>query len=260
MQGRIHSLSEREKETLRLLLKGHDAKSAAATLGLSIHTVNERLREARRKLGVGSSREAARLLSQAEAAGPNFSEDKLFGVAAATFQAGEHDASDKRRRARLSPTWLPGGMTIMFATVAAVSVAIMLQGAQGTKLATTPAALQAPAGAPDKEGAAPAEAWVKLLDGQRWAESWKSSGALFRSQLTEAGWVSTIQPLRGQLGSVSSRALVSVTSTHALPGAPDGDYRIVQFATVFARKPDAIETVVLAREGSAWAVDGYFIR
>ncbi len=53
-------LSEREKEALRLLLVGYDAKSIANTFGLSVHTVNDRLRDARRKLGVSSSREAAR--------------------------------------------------------------------------------------------------------------------------------------------------------------------------------------------------------
>lgn len=56
------SLTDKEKQTLRLILRGHDAKSTARHLGLSVHTVNERLREARRKLAVSSSREAARLL------------------------------------------------------------------------------------------------------------------------------------------------------------------------------------------------------
>ena len=53
-------MNEREKEALRLLLVGHDAKSIANTLGLSVYTINDRLRDARRKLGVSSSREAAR--------------------------------------------------------------------------------------------------------------------------------------------------------------------------------------------------------
>jgi hypothetical protein len=44
----------------------HDAKSVARILGLSVHTINERLREARRKMAVSSSREAARLLLDAE--------------------------------------------------------------------------------------------------------------------------------------------------------------------------------------------------
>lgn len=62
----IGQLSDREKQILRLLAHGHDAKSAARMLDVSIHTVNERLRDARRKLGVSSSREAARLLLSAE--------------------------------------------------------------------------------------------------------------------------------------------------------------------------------------------------
>lgn len=75
------SLSEKEKETLRLIVRGHDAKSAARQLDLSIHTVNERLRDARRKLSVSSSREAARIVLAAEGATPQFVVDKLFGDA-----------------------------------------------------------------------------------------------------------------------------------------------------------------------------------
>jgi DNA-binding CsgD family transcriptional regulator len=64
--GDVQKLSPRQKEILRLLLNGFDAKSAAIELGISVHTVNEHLREARRQLGVSSSREAARLLAQEE--------------------------------------------------------------------------------------------------------------------------------------------------------------------------------------------------
>ncbi len=56
------ALSEKEKQTLRLIVRGHDAKSIARNLDLSIHTINERLRDARRKMAVSSSREAARML------------------------------------------------------------------------------------------------------------------------------------------------------------------------------------------------------
>ena len=38
------ALTEKEKETLRLMARGHDAKSAASALSLSVHTINERLR------------------------------------------------------------------------------------------------------------------------------------------------------------------------------------------------------------------------
>ena len=57
------ALSEKELEILRLLAAGHTVKSIATQLGRSEASVNERLREARRKTGVGSSRELARLLA-----------------------------------------------------------------------------------------------------------------------------------------------------------------------------------------------------
>ena len=85
MREDVDALSDRERETLRLLARGHEAKSIASALGVSVHTVNERLRAARRKLGVSSSREAARLLLALEA-GPETPENigyKKIGVAGA---------------------------------------------------------------------------------------------------------------------------------------------------------------------------------
>ncbi|MFM5932103.1 MAG: helix-turn-helix transcriptional regulator [Novosphingobium sp.] len=55
-------LSDKEVEILRLLTAGHTVKTIAAQLGRSEASINERLRDARRKTGVGSSRELARLL------------------------------------------------------------------------------------------------------------------------------------------------------------------------------------------------------
>jgi DNA-binding NarL/FixJ family response regulator len=80
MSEGLNSLSEKEKAALRLLLHGHDAKSMAATLGLSVHTIRERLHEARRKLGVSSSREAARRLAQAEGTDPQFCRIRKWGM------------------------------------------------------------------------------------------------------------------------------------------------------------------------------------
>ena len=76
-------LPEREKQVLRLLLSGHDAKSIGRELGLSTNIVNERLRDSRRKLGVGSSREAARALALSEPYTPNNFGNKKFGIASA---------------------------------------------------------------------------------------------------------------------------------------------------------------------------------
>lgn len=58
----LAALNDNELEILRLLASGHTAKSIAASLGRSETAINERLRDARRKTGVSSSRELARLL------------------------------------------------------------------------------------------------------------------------------------------------------------------------------------------------------
>ena len=105
-----------------------------------------------------------------------------------------------------------------------------------------------------------AHAWVSLIDAKRWDESWNTAGTLFKSQMPQPRWASTIQPVRDPLGTVSSRSVKSVTKTKSLPGVPDGEYEVVQFQTNFSNKAAATETVVLSHEGSGWKVDGYFIR
>jgi DNA-binding CsgD family transcriptional regulator len=85
MTNDYQALTEKEKQTLRLLLAGHDAKSLARSLGLSVHTVNERLRDARRKLSASSSREAARLLLEVEGGGyKSLGDDEMRDATAAT--------------------------------------------------------------------------------------------------------------------------------------------------------------------------------
>lgn len=54
-------LTAKEIEVLALVAQGHDAKSAALELEVSTHTIYERLRRAREKLGASNSREAARM-------------------------------------------------------------------------------------------------------------------------------------------------------------------------------------------------------
>lgn len=70
------ALSPGERRVLALLARGHTAKSIAAETGLSVHAVNERLRDARRKTGAASSRELARLVASQE------NGDKEIGVPA----------------------------------------------------------------------------------------------------------------------------------------------------------------------------------
>lgn len=121
MAANLEALSDRGNETLRLLLEGHDAKSIARDLGLSVHTVNERLRAARRKLEVPSSREAAGLLARSEHCSPNSVVDKQIGVAGSAA----HVNNDGRRNGRKGvehPIVLAIGGTLIMSLIIATAV------------------------------------------------------------------------------------------------------------------------------------------
>lgn len=81
----LAALNDNELEILRLLASGHTVKSIASGLGRSETAVNERLRDARRKTGVGSSRELARLLDTQKIWDKNFDLSKP-GPAADTLE------------------------------------------------------------------------------------------------------------------------------------------------------------------------------
>lgn len=80
MNRNLSRLSDREREVLTLLARSHDAKSIARSLGISVHTVNERLRAARQKLDVSSSREAARILLESQTSTPETQVYETIGV------------------------------------------------------------------------------------------------------------------------------------------------------------------------------------
>ena len=66
---------------------------------------------------------------------------------------------------------------------------------------------------------------------------------------------------RKPLGDVVSRKLKSAEHMTEMPGAPDGQYVVMQFESSFANKKSAIETItfVSGKDGQ-WKSAGYFIK
>ncbi|MBM4320898.1 MAG: DUF4019 domain-containing protein, partial [Deltaproteobacteria bacterium] len=46
----------------------------------------------------------------------------------------------------------------------------------------------------------------------------------------------------------------------SLPGAPDGEYVVIQFESSFENKRSAIETITPMLDSGKWRVSGYFIK
>jgi hypothetical protein len=103
--------------------------------------------------------------------------------------------------------------------------------------------------------------WLHLIDDGKYSESWSSSSSFFRGAVNQIRWEQALEGTRKPLGSVLSRNLTSATYTTTVPGAPDGEYVVIQYATSFDKKRTSAETVtpMLDRDGS-WRVGGYFIR
>lgn len=106
-----------------------------------------------------------------------------------------------------------------------------------------------------------AQAWLAAIDAGKYSESWSEAEPNFRSAVSQTEWVLDLTAARAPLGALRSRTLKSVQSCKSLPGAPDGDYVVMQFNTSFANKVSAIETVTFARtKDGKWEASGYFIK
>ena len=249
MPANYDALTEKEKATLRLIVRGHDAKSIARHLSLSVHTVNERLRDARRKLAVSSSREAARLLLEREGDTPDLIGTRQIGGATAP-DVGEQQVSPISGGGRATrPALLIAGAALMSLVLGLLAFVAMPQTAPAPVPATT-----ATGDATDAQVVAAARQWLALLDQGRWDESWAATARSFRTLNTAQVWATASLKVRAPLGAMVSRTLLSQED---LPAPPHG-YEVVKFRTRFANA-DAVETVSLDREDGVWRVVGVTI-
>ncbi len=240
-----NSLTEKEKETLRLVVRGHDAKSMARQLSLSVHTVNERLRVARRKLEVTSSREAARMVFEHEGAPPQNAVPKDLGEASPPADVPPHEAPDAEASNHRPRRLVITGAVIMSIFLAALALGLIPAGSDNQT-----ASMQMQAS--DKEAAA--RSWLEQIDAGDAKGSYARASSTFREQNSLETWARVSASVRTPLGATLSRTVMSVDT----PPTPQG-YTIVKFTTKFASRETAMtETVSLIEEGGQWRIAGVF--
>jgi len=106
-----------------------------------------------------------------------------------------------------------------------------------------------------------AKSWLTLIDEAKYGQSWDEAASFFKSAVTKADWEKGARTARAPLGAFKSRKLNSATFVRSLPGAPDGEYVVIQFQARFENKAAAVETVTPMREkDGSWKVSGYYIR
>ena len=106
-----------------------------------------------------------------------------------------------------------------------------------------------------------ADAWLALVDSGKFADSWQEASSLFKAHVRKEEWQNIMHASREPFGKIISRKLLGAKYTRTLPGAPDGEYVVIQCDSSFEHKQSAIETITpMVDKDGQWRVSGYFIK
>ena len=249
------ALTDKELEILRLLAGGHTVKSIAARLERSEASINERLREARRKTGVGSSRELARQLDAQKIW------DKNTDLSAAASPA-ETDAGPPPGRGR----WSKGQMMMLIA-IPLAAAGLLLTATNPLERGDTPGPAAATAAAtsllagqwsldiekiPEEERPRAVTIAFAPAAGGRWhtvVTVETPGGALMKAESTAAlDGVSV--PVTGSMPGIDSVSLRQPDANTLVMTLGKGGQRVsTRVYTVAAHGLTMTETIVWAAEG-----------
>ena len=93
-----------------------------------------------------------------------------------------------------------------------------------------------------------AKKWLALVDKGEYGKSWEAAAGYFKAAVAEKQWEQTMAAVRSPLGKVITRKLKSKQYATSLPGAPDGEYVVIQFETSFENKKFSVETITPMRK------------
>lgn len=103
-------------------------------------------------------------------------------------------------------------------------------------------------------------AWLENVDAGGYGTSWDDAADLFRKAVTRENWEKTLGTVRTPLGAPGPRKIRAVNYTRSIPGAPEGEYVVIQYQTMFGER-SVLETVTPMKEADGrWRVSGYLIR
>ena len=111
------------------------------------------------------------------------------------------------------------------------------------------------------DATAAAQSWLLLVDDQSYTDSWERAAPYFKHAVTREQWDKSLLLVRKPLGGVLSRKLIARQYLRSLPGAPDGEYVVIQYGTRFENGGASVETITpLLDPDGVWRVAGYYIK
>lgn len=114
--------------------------------------------------------------------------------------------------------------------------------------------------AKETKALAAANSWLALVDKKDYKASWEETAGFFKSKVTAREWERTVAAVRSPFGNLISRKLKAKVYTTTLPGAPEGEYVVIQFDSQYQNRKDVSETITPMLDDSIWKVSGYFAK
>jgi len=155
------------------------------------------------------------------------------------------------------------------AVAAFASGAIAQEPAPGAPATVPPAATPPPTAlqgeqptlGDDRSAIAAGEKWLALIDSGKAGAAWDLSSKQLQSSVTRAKFIAAIGDVRKPLGKLEERTAERFARSHRLPGAPEGDYVIVEYTARFPKGKKLQEQLVWSiEESDVWRVAGYYYR
>ena len=113
----------------------------------------------------------------------------------------------------------------------------------------------------DKDAIEAGKKWLELLDSGKSGVAWDSASKQLQSVVKRDAFIAQVRAARKPLGKLESRSAVKFARAHDIPGAPTGDYAIIEFDGKYANGKHLSEQLVWTIEDTGiWRVAGYYYR
>jgi hypothetical protein len=99
------------------------------------------------------------------------------------------------------------------------------------------------------------------VDSGDYAQSWDDAASELKNHIAKEQWQQILERNRAPLGRLISRRLRSAEYLTKFPGAPDGEYVVIEYESSFEHKWSAVETVtpMMDKDGQ-YRVSVFFIK
>jgi hypothetical protein len=109
-------------------------------------------------------------------------------------------------------------------------------------VAAAEAQQQAPQITPEVLAIAGTQQWLKVMDTDDYEKAWTYASEYLKNGVSKEDFKQRLQPIKGPLGRMKKRVLDASKYTTRLRDAPEGEWVVIKFKTVFENKAEAVET------------------